>query len=155
MRHGTRGFAVWWVVLAVLLTGCASLPRDPGGTLERIRSTGILRVGASPSEGFVTVEGGTVTGPEADLATAFADSLGAAVEWHPGGEAELVAAMEDGRLDLIVAGLTDETPWADKVSLTRPWATSEGRRTKHVLAVPLGENATLVALETYLDSRTS
>lgn len=71
----------------------------------------------------------------------------------PRREAELVAAMEDGELDLLIGGFTDETPWADRVSTTRPWSTSEGRATKHVLAVPLGENATLVALETYLDGR--
>lgn len=141
------------LLASVLLAGCAGIPRDPDGTLERVRTGGVLRVGASPSEGLVVVDGDQVTGPQAELAVGFAEAQGARVEWYPGGEEELVAAMEEGELDLIVAGLSDRSPWTDKVALTRPYATREvrGEEVKQVLAVPLGENATLAALEAHLD----
>lgn len=139
----------------LLLAGCASLPRDPDGTLERVRASGVLRAGASPTQGFVAVDADGVTGPEVELVAGFADGLGARVEWRAGGEEELVTAMEAGELDVLVGGLTEQTPWDDRVSVTRPYLTTRrgDRDVRHVLAVPLGENATLVALETYLDRR--
>jgi hypothetical protein len=72
-----------------------------------------------------------------------------------GGEEELVAAMERGDLDVLAGGLTAKSPWSDKVALTRPHTTSEfdGGTVEHVLAVPLGENALLFALESWLDGR--
>ena len=149
----TRGFASLLVLIVVLLAGCSAIPADPDGTLERVRSGGVLRVGASPSEGLVEVEGENVTGPEADLVVSFAEAQGARVEWHPGGEEELVTAMEEGELDLIIGGLSDKSPWADKVALTRAYATRQvrGEEGKQVMAVPLGENALLAALEAHLD----
>lgn len=154
MKLLTRLFLV--VVLgALVLTGCARIPRDPDGTLDRIRATGVLRAGASPGGGVVHVDGDTVTGPEADLVADFARSVGAEVEWRIGGEEELVVAMEEGELDLIAGGLTDESPWADRVSLSRPYGEREvaGKQVGQVLAVPLGENALLFALESWLDRR--
>ncbi|MDO5535197.1 MAG: transporter substrate-binding domain-containing protein [Propionibacteriaceae bacterium] len=140
---------------AVLLGGCAAIPADPDGTLERVRSHGVLRAGASPGADRVEVDGGEVTGPEAELVRDFAASLGAEVEWRVGGEEELVSAMERGELDLVAGGLTEESPWSDRVALTRPYAStaSPDGELKHVLAVPLGENALLFAVESWLDGQ--
>lgn len=151
----TRRLAAAALVGALVLTGCGSIPRDPDGTLERVRASGTLRAGASPGGGRVSVDRDRATGPEVDLVEDFAGALGAEVEWRPGGEEDLVAAMERGELDLIAGGLTDQSPWAGKVALTRPYATSEfdGGTVRHVLAVPLGENALLFALESWLDGR--
>lgn len=142
------------LVLLSLLLGCASIPKDPQQTIERVRQTGVLRAGASPSQDLVKVDGDRVSGPEADLVTGFARSQGAQVRWQIGGEEELVEAMEEGELDVLAGGLTTQSPWADTVGLTRAYAqsTQRGKRVEHVLAVPLGENATLVALERYLDA---
>lgn len=65
-------------------------------------------------------------------------------------------ALKQGDLDLVVGGLTASTPWTDKAALTRPYAETTigwGRTQKHVLAVPLGENAFLVTLEEFLSGR--
>lgn len=141
------------VVFALLLAGCAAIPRDPQGTIDRVRETGVLRAGASPSRERVQVDGDRVSGTEADLVSGFARTLGAQVRWRIGGEQELVEAMEEGELDVLAGGLTVQSPWSDKISLTRAYARStEGdKKIEHVLAVPLGENAMLVALERYLD----
>ncbi len=156
MTGVTRGFA-GALGLLLLLAGCSAVPvpQDPDGTLERVRATHELRVGASPSEGLVEVEGDEVTGPEADLAEAFAQAQGAEVVWRPGGEEELVTALESGELDLVVGGLSAKSPWSSKVALTRPYATRQvqGERVEQVLAAPLGENALLLELETFLDGR--
>lgn len=151
-------------LVAVTLGACGSLPRDPNGTLERVQAQGVLRVGASPAHGLVVIDGNgdandnssgeSVSGREAELAEGFAQEVGAEVRWVPGGESELVAAMERGELDLIIGGLHDDSGWAEQISLTRPYSESteaDGTTVRHVLAVPLGENAMLVRLERYLD----
>ena len=142
----------WAFALVLLLTGCG-IPRDPDGTLERVQSSGVLRAAASPAEGNVAVDGDDVTGPEVELVEGFAESLGAEVEWHVMGEEPAVDAMERGEVDLLVGGLTDQSPYAPKVGMTRPYAESvdHGEATKHVMAVPMGENAMQSALERYLD----
>lgn len=164
--HLSRTFACGLLLLVTLvLGGCGTIPRDPDGTLERVRAEQVLRVGASESADRVEINSdapsntdsdeGQVSGSEADLVTGFAEEIGAQVEWTVGGETELVAAMERGELDVLIGGLLSDSPWADTVAVTRPYAESTdpaGATVKHVLAVPLGENAMLVALERYLDA---
>lgn len=118
-----------------------------------MRESALLRVGASVSSDRVQLQAGEPIGPEPDLIHGFADSLGAQVRWRVDGEEELVTAMEHGEIDVMIGGLTARSPWADKIALTRPYASStdHGQTAEHVLAVPLGENAMLVALERYLD----
>ena len=136
-----------FVALTLVGSGCASMPRDPDGTLDRVKREGVLRVGASPSER---------TALEEDLARGLAAELGARVQLTRGGETALVGAMERGELDLLVGGLHADSPWSDKVSITRAYAesTEAGETVKHVLAVPLGENAMLARVETFLDEAT-
>lgn len=143
------------VLIAVVLTtaACGRFPRDPDGTLERIEQSHVLRAGASYHPPFVE-QGDPPTGSEVELVTAYANHLGADVEWLTGTEAVLVERMESGELDVIVAGLDESTPWADKVGLTRAYAelASPGEAAKpRVIAVPMGENALLVDLECWLD----
>jgi polar amino acid transport system substrate-binding protein len=142
------------VLLAVVLSGCAtSIPADPDGTLDRVTG-GTLRVGVSPSAPWTETEGaGDPDGSEAALAEEFADHLDAEVEWTEGGEADLVSALERGELDLVIGGFTDTTPWTSKAAMTQPYAEStneEGKTAKHVMLAPMGENAFLVELERFL-----
>ncbi|HEX5857802.1 MAG TPA: hypothetical protein VFY91_06825, partial [Microbacterium sp.] len=92
---------------ALLLTGCtASIPSDPQGTLERVTG-GILNVGVAPNGDFTIVTGGAVSGSEAVLVEAFAESIDADIEWTPASEEALVRGLERGDLDLVIGGLTD------------------------------------------------
>lgn len=64
-------------------------------------------------------------------------------------------ALEDGELDLVIGGLTADTPWSTHAAITRPYAETmdgRGRTVQHVMAARLGENALLVELETYLEA---
>lgn len=146
---------VFAVSVALALSGCG-IPRDPDGTLDRARQRGQLVVGASHSEPVLVVDGDEVSGPEAELVTEFADAHGMSVRWVPGGEEKLVGMMEHGQIDLIVGGLTAQSPWSKKVGLTRPWTEGVddcGEPIERVIAVPLGENALLSELERFFDER--
>lgn len=141
---------------ALGLTACTSsgYPADPEGTLDRVTG-GTLRAGAAHHPPFVDVTGAEPAGPESDLVRAFAAERGAHVVWTASGEEALMTALEKGDLDLVVGGLTKESPWTTHASLTRPYAEAtgpDGEPVKLVMAVPLGENQMLTALERFLDA---
>lgn len=143
------------VLLVVVLAGCA-IPQDPDATLERAHQRGDLRVGVVASPPLAVVDGASVTGPEADLVTGFAGSRGLRVRWLPGGQEELVKDLQHGNVDVLIGGFTAKTPWEKDVGLTRAYAEEEdayGETVKRVVAVPLGENALVAALERYFDDR--
>lgn len=136
-----------------MLAGCASFPADPDGTLDRVQG-GTLRVGVTENAPWVVLaEDGEPAGTEPDLVRAFAERIDADVEWTQGSETRLADALERGELDVVVGGLLDDTPWVESAATTRPYAefsTADGTE-RHVMLTPMGENAFLVALETFLD----
>jgi len=154
IRRSIRPALALTLAGAVALSGCASIPSDPDGTLDRITGAE-LRVGASPSEGLVDVADGEVSGPLAEVVEKFADAHDARTVWTVGSEEDLVRGIEDGSLDLAVGGMTDQTPWAVKVGVSRafPGLSPDGKPI--VMLVPLGENGFLSELEAFLDEEVS
>ncbi|WP_431797218.1 hypothetical protein [Microbacterium kunmingense] len=151
----TRG-AFSGVIFAIilLLAGCGQplMPADPDGTLVDVRQ-GVLHAGVTPNGDLVDVTGDEPRGDEADAIRAFAASLNADVEWTVGAEETLVRGLEDGTLDLVAGGITDQTPWTDKAGVTRGYrevVDEQGRTHLLVMLVPLGENAFLSELERFL-----
>lgn len=139
--------------LAVAASGCGiRIPADPDGTLAAVEG-GVLRAGVSPNGEWVRVEPEGVAGTDVDRLRAFARSLDADVEFTVGSEEALVRGLKDGDLDVVAAGLTDATPWTADAGVSRPYAEAtlgDGSRASIVMLVPLGENAFLSRLETFL-----
>lgn len=146
-----RAGAVPILVVTACLAGCGvQIPTDPEGTLDRVRG-GELRAGASASGQLVTIDRGAVGGSLAEIVEGFAESLDARVEWTVGSEEELVEGLESGDLDLAIGGMTDRTPWTDRVAVTRAFSSMPSADAPVVLLLPMGENAWQVELESYLD----
>lgn len=146
--------AVATAPFTVLTSACGTtLPRDAQGSLDRATG-GILEVGASESSPWILVDDQEApTGIEADLVVGFAATIGAAVSWTTGPVDDLARAVESDRLDLVVAGLTADTPWSDVIAITRPYrrtTAEDGTPLEHVLGVRPGENALQLAVERYL-----
>ena len=140
------------IALVFALAGCGSIPADPDGTLERV-TDGVLRVGVSPDDGLISVAGNEVSGKEAELVEDFAETLNARVEWTIGGEEHLVGQLDTGKLDLVVGGITDATPWVESAGVTRAYPAMPGADGRNiVMLVPLGENRFLGELERFLDA---
>jgi polar amino acid transport system substrate-binding protein len=109
---------------ALALWGC-EFPRDPEGTLDRVRG-GVMRVGVTPAEPFVRLnDAGEPTGVEVELVERFAGTLDARVEWVTGSESDLMEALAGRRLDVVIAGLTRQSEWRRVVALTRPYLTTQ------------------------------
>ena len=146
------------IVAALLTTACGGLPADPRGTLERVTG-GVLRVGVSPNPPHTDVRGTAEPGgSEVVLVRDFAATLPAEIEWTVGGEEMLILALEHGDLDLVVGGLTADTPWTEQAAITKPYADATdptGKKVELVMAAQPGENAFLLRLERFLRERGS
>jgi polar amino acid transport system substrate-binding protein len=108
------------LIVCACLAGCSDLPRDPQET-SRHAQGGRLRVGLVEHPPWVIRTEGEPVGAEVELVRRFAAELGATPEWHWGGEQQHLEALEHYQLDLVVGGMTDETPWAKYVGLTSPY----------------------------------
>jgi ABC-type amino acid transport substrate-binding protein len=149
------------LLLSMLAVAAAcGLPRDPEGTLDRVRG-GTLRVGFVVDTPWVTEAGQGAGGIEGAIAAELARGLGARIAWTHASETPLLTALHDGDLDLVIAGLTKDSPWAANASFTRPYYVDttmvhgEQREVPHVVAVRPGENAWQVHVERLLESRKS
>ncbi|WP_225310221.1 transporter substrate-binding domain-containing protein [Microbacterium testaceum] len=140
-------------VTVLMLSGCGiRIPSDPKGTLDAVEG-GVLRAGVSPNGEWVRAGADRPAGIEVEVLTEFARSLGAEVEWTVGSEESLVRGLEEGDLDVVAGGITEQTPWTNKAGITRPYAEApldDGSSVKIVMLVPLGENAFVSRLETFL-----
>ena len=145
VRHADVGHRLSIALLPrALLAGCGDMPRDPDGTLERVRASRIIRVG-------------TVTGAEqADLVVAkqILSRISAQTSAAPdivGGTLEtLLLRLEAGQLDLVIGGRFDKnSPWSTRVAFGPPFrrhAESENVTASHVVARN-GENAWITLVE--------
>ncbi len=123
------------VVTAAVCAACG-IPRDPEGTLARVRG-GVVRVGVVHNPPWAALDAsGEAAGVEPGLVRELAAELGARVEWVPGGESELLAALEHRGLDLVIGGLSAVSPWSPKLGLSRPYYAD----TLAVAGVPAGRS---------------
>lgn len=132
-RRQALGRAGVLLAVVALAAGCG-LPRDPQGTLERVRG-GTLRVGVVEREPFTRVENGTPAGPEVELVQELARTLGATVEWTVAAEPRAMEALEHLQLDLVIGGIPADTPYGSKVALSRPYL-----RSRFTVGVPPGQS---------------
>jgi polar amino acid transport system substrate-binding protein len=111
------------LLVALLAAGC-EYPRDPEGTLDRVRG-GVMRVGVTHVDPWVKLDGATPSGVEVELLQRFADTLDAEIEWVEGSESDLMEALHGRQLDVVVAGLTRRSEWQRVAALTRPFVSYE------------------------------
>lgn len=137
------------------LVGCGGhYPADPEGTLDRV-SGGDLRVGVSHQPPWTDTSSGETApeGIEAQLIEDYAESIDADVVWHEGGEEQLIGLLAEKELDVVIGGLSSQSPWESDAALTTSYAESigvDGSTAKHVMAVQMGENAFMTSLERFL-----
>jgi polar amino acid transport system substrate-binding protein len=117
------------IVLAITLAACG-IPRDPEGTLARV-SGGVMRVGVTEAPPWIELGDASPDGIEVRLVERFAEQIDAEIEWVEGSEEEIFSALKVRELDLVIAGLTAETPLSSEASITHPYLT-----TAALVAVP-------------------
>jgi polar amino acid transport system substrate-binding protein len=108
------------LLLGVGLLACGSLPRDPEDTMKRVTG-GEMRVGLVEHPPWVIRTSAEPAGAEVELVRALAAEIGATPVWLWGGEQQHLEALKRFELDLVIGGLTAETPWSKEVGLTSPY----------------------------------
>jgi polar amino acid transport system substrate-binding protein len=148
-RSSTPSYATaLYVVMAVGSASCG-IPRDADHTLDHVQG-GVVRVGVVDHAPWAHASDSGVVGVEPTLVADLARELHARPEWRRGSESELLQALHERKLDIVVGGLTADSPWKRKVAFTHPY--EGGEHAKHVLAVAAGENAWLMRVEQYLET---
>jgi polar amino acid transport system substrate-binding protein len=94
---------------------------------------GTMRVGVSEHDPWVTLDGPEPGGVEAELVKRFAERLDAGIKWTTGSESEIIDALHERQLDLVIAGLHAKLDWKQEVAFTRPYYTVQS-----VIGVPPG-----------------
>lgn len=121
----------------------AGLPA-PANQLDRIRRSGTLRVGISPSLPWaMTARSGELVGFEVDVARRLAEDLGVALELVPASRPNIVQDLLQNRFDVIVSRLPIEPRTALLLNFSDPYNwnafTLVARRTRS--AAPRGREA--------------
>lgn len=111
-----------FVLALATLIGACDLPRDAGGTLNRVRH-GTMRVGVVTNPPWANDSGAAASGVEAQLAKELATRLDAKVTWVRRPEAEMLLALHERELELVIGGLTSSVPWQKEVAFTRSYYT--------------------------------
>lgn len=127
---------------ALLLTACTDFPRDPAGTLDRVRADDVIRVGM--------VEGAAPDPASEAVLARLGEDLGAEVERLPGHGEELLEGLETGEYDLVYGHFADASPWATKVHFGTPPGGPD--KPPKVLSLPrfafrMGENGWIAVVE--------
>ena len=116
------------LMLTSLLALAAALPASviAGDTLQRVVDFKILRVGMSgnqPPMSMTNREGGLM-GFDVDLAKALADAMKVKLEIVPMPFGELMPALEDDKIDMVMSGLSITPERTELVSFVGPYMMS-------------------------------
>jgi hypothetical protein len=141
-RHSKFGPARSCIAMlaAICLAGCDHFPQDPERTLEQVQESRVLRVG---------IEGQPP--PEATRLLHQIEAVtGARARISEGGVEPLLAKLDKGEIDLVIARFGRETPWAAEAALSPPLHIdgSGETATEWRAAMRGGENRWIMLVET-------
>lgn len=127
---------------AVLAGACSELPRDPDGTLERVRSEQRFRVG------IVSSPAGE-DGRQQALLARVAAATGARPNIAQDTAERLLIRLGEGELDLVLGEFERDGPWSLHVHMLPALARDRvaGRETVLAAAAPSGENGWIKLLD--------
>ena len=136
----------WFIVSLALIASasCTDFPKDPRGTLDRVRGEGSFRVGL--------VSSAAREDPE-QLAQRLVDRIGKAARASPqmvSGETEvLLTGLEEGHLDVVIGRFEKKSPWAARVTFGPPLRTDTQGKSQLLLrpAMRNGENGWITLIE--------
>lgn len=98
------------VAALLMLSGCADLPWDPEGTMERIQESKVLRVG------IISSGNGAPDVPQRRFLSSVASETGSRPHLVTGPAELLLPKLEEGELDIVVGHFAADTPWSKRVT---------------------------------------
>lgn len=115
------------IVLPIIISGCSGKDNN---TLQKVQKSGVIVMGTSadfPPYEFHKVEGGkdNIVGFDVDIANAIAKKLGVKLDIKDMDFKGLIPALQAGRIDMIVAGMTPTPERAKSVDFSELYYNSE------------------------------
>ncbi len=105
-----------------LLFGCSSTPKGPPAHIDNMP---VLNVGVCPDyPPVIYKKGNKIAGIEADLAEYVGKKLDAKIIYVNMSFKSLIPALEDGKIDIIMSGMSDADIRKDKVRFLEPYMNS-------------------------------
>ena len=113
----------WVIVLSVALT---VVNTSAGPVMDRILAHKVLKVGTTGQQPpmSATAKNGELIGMDIDLANAMAEDLGVPVEFVRMPFADLLPALEAGKVDMVLSGMTITADRNRKVAFVGPYYVS-------------------------------
>jgi polar amino acid transport system substrate-binding protein len=125
--HARHALLLAWVLSLVLSSACASFSRkeQPGG-ISRIVDSGELRIGTSGEQPplTMTARNGELLGLDVALGRVLAQAMGVEAKFVRRPFGELIEALEDREVDLVMSGMTITPERARRVAFVGPYYTS-------------------------------
>ncbi len=117
---------VFSVALALALALFLSSPAPAGTVLDRILKKGELVIGTTGTQPplSMTTKGGEIIGLDADIAKLIATGLGVKIRFSKMLFSELIPALESGKVDMIISGMTMTLERNAKVPFIGPYCVS-------------------------------
>jgi len=110
------------LLAAVISAGCSAGQTVVSAPPATPTKTSVLRIGSAPDyPPLVFKEGGRIVGIEADLAARLAESLRRQVEWVELPWPALIPALVQGRIDIIMSGMSITPERERAVLFTEPY----------------------------------
>lgn len=123
----------FFVSVLFLMSLMVSTGASAGSSMERIIKKGELAVGTSGTQPpmSATNKKGELIGMDVDLSRAMADAMGVKLKFVPMPFAELLPALEAGKVDMVLSGMTTTAERNKKVAFVGPYVVTG----KGILAV--------------------
>ncbi len=115
-----KPFICFFILLTALISSACQFPNDANDTLNNVKD-GVLKVGVTENPPWVIRTDSGAEGVEAEIILVFADSLNAKVEWHWGTETELLQALSQHQVHVVMGGLTQQSPKTKGIVHTEPY----------------------------------
>lgn len=124
--NSIRRFQVLFIVILVLIAGCATAFSADSPILDRIASSGVLRVGMSGDQAPMNAKArsGQIIGLEVDLANLLAAAMEVKVELVTKPFPDLLPALKAGEVDIVMSGMTITRGRTADVSFVGPYMIS-------------------------------
>jgi polar amino acid transport system substrate-binding protein len=132
---GRRGFLLFVLAFAALISASCDFPQDPRGTLDKVQN-GTMRVGLVNHDPWTQMEEGRASGVEVELLREFAAELETEIVFVQGTVPELLEAAKQREVDVVAGGFTDTSPGVSEgkeAGITSPYLV-----TRFVVGVPPG-----------------
>lgn len=142
-RASRRARALAALIAApVLVVACDGIPRDPEGTLDRVRAHKVIRIGLIAAAADMPRRA-----EEESFVAALEARTGARAQRRVDSTERLLTGLEHGELDVVVGELSSESPWKAKVTILPPLRVpAEGETIAPHVVVRNGENAWVALL---------